>query len=402
MIASFTENLSDTDRTSPKIFTSYSFDTLGLFLESEITYRKQIPEVLTSDKELAIYLKNMNRLLLSRSLRIQLDKAEKSTTAWTGQFEPLVIIDQPRIVEDDGYQSGAISDKLVYCCETVRIFRRTDGTILTTMTPNPISVTARRHNSPHSSGVVEQIWEKIRYLDLVQPDVDWLFAYILTELIKLESLSKPEPLNEMVDEIGSRVQEMRSRRNFSVDSVEMVREYVDLIDTISQIEYIGEQKLRVLEKFGQEAGGSEPPPMPESKSPSSSLGIQSVAEMIEDAMEIVMEYNQQYNRYLIDLKSGLDVIFELATIEQNALALRADKNNRAILVFTIVTIIFLPLSFFTSYFGMNLQGVADTDKSERYFWAVCGTSTALIVGLTVLFGFKERVWARVGRVLGRG
>jgi hypothetical protein len=45
-----------------------------------------------------------------------------------------------------------------------------------------------------------------------------------------------------------------------------------------------------------------------------------------------------------------------------------------------VTTIFLPLSFFTSYFGMNLKGVRETDRSESYFWAVCGS-----IGLFILF-----------------
>lgn len=83
--------------------------------------------------------------------------------------------------------------------------------------------------------------------------------------------------------------------------------------------------------------------------------------------------------------------FQLKTIEQNELALIADSNNQAILVFTVVTVIFLPLSFFTSYFGVNLKGVADTEKDERYFWKVCGSTTASIVLLTLLFGFKNRL-----------
>ena len=44
---------------------------------------------------------------------------------------------------------------------------------------------------------------------------------------------------------------------------------------------------------------------------------------------------------------------------------------------------------------MNLEGIASTDKTERYLWAVCGTSTAIIVGLTVLYVFKEHVSIRV-------
>lgn len=39
------------------------------------------------------------------------------------------------------------------------------------------------------------------------------------------------------------------------------------------------------------------------------------------------------------------------TTLQVALARKAERQNKAILIFTIVTVVFLPLSFFTSYFG---------------------------------------------------
>lgn len=40
---------------------------------------------------------------------------------------------------------------------------------------------------------------------------------------------------------------------------------------------------------------------------------------------------------------------------------------------------------------MNVRGIVDTDKTERYFWAVCGSTTILIVSATIIFGFKERL-----------
>lgn len=66
----------------------------------------------------------------------------------------------------------------------------------------------------------------------------------------------------------------------------------------------------------------------------------------------------------------------------------ADSQNKAILLFTGVTVVFLPLSFFTSYFGMNLQGIVDTSKSEIYFWKVCGTVGFLIVLFITLYIFR--------------
>ena len=57
----------------------------------------------------------------------------------------------------------------------------------------------------------------------------------------------------------------------------------------------------------------------------------------------------------------------------------------------MVTVVFLPLSFFTSYFGMNLKGIGDTSKHEEYFWRVCGSSTLGIVILVMIFGFRKRL-----------
>ena len=61
------------------------------------------------------------------------------------------------------------------------------------------------------------------------------------------------------------------------------------------------------------------------------------------------------------------------------------------MVFTIVTVIFLPLSFFTSYYGMNLKDIVNTTNGQGYFWKVCGTATLAIVLLTALGAFRHHL-----------
>ena len=73
------------------------------------------------------------------------------------------------------------------------------------------------------------------------------------------------------------------------------------------------------------------------------------------------------------------------------MAIVADIQNKAILVFTGVTIVFLPLSFFTGYYGMNLKGVINTDKTELYFWKVCGSTAFAIVLIVSLYAFRHGV-----------
>jgi Mg2+ and Co2+ transporter CorA len=82
---------------------------------------------------------------------------------------------------------------------------------------------------------------------------------------------------------------------------------------------------------------------------------------------------------------------QIRTIEQNELAIIRDVQERAIRLVTGVTIIFLPLSFCTSYFGMNLQGIVGTSRSEGYFWYVCGTTALGIIVVVILYALRHRI-----------
>ena len=84
-------------------------------------------------------------------------------------------------------------------------------------------------------------------------------------------------------------------------------------------------------------------------------------------------------------------LFQLRSIEQNELAIVAESQNKAILVFTGVTIIFLPLSFLSSYFGMNIQGVVRTEHDQVYFWKLCGSVAAIVIALTITWAFRQRI-----------
>ena len=88
----------------------------------------------------------------------------------------------------------------------------------------------------------------------------------------------------------------------------------------------------------------------------------------------------------------LPQLFQLRTIEQNEQAIIAGSNNKAILVFTVVTIIFLPLSFFTSYFGMNIENTSAFLRDQGRFWAICGPITFVVVAFTLIYGFQDRLY----------
>ena len=71
----------------------------------------------------------------------------------------------------------------------------------------------------------------------------------------------------------------------------------------------------------------------------------------------------------------------------------ADDNSRAIFIFTFITILFLPLSFISSYFGMNVVGINQTASTTSHFWAIGAPLTGGILVICMIFVFKgEDVW----------
>lgn len=66
-------------------------------------------------------------------------------------------------------------------------------------------------------------------------------------------------------------------------------------------------------------------------------------------------------------------------------------QNESMKQLTVVTIIFLPMSFLTGYFGMNLHTFNSLDNDEGYFWSI-----ALPVAVGVLIVLMRNVLWRWG------
>jgi hypothetical protein len=64
-----------------------------------------------------------------------------------------------------------------------------------------------------------------------------------------------------------------------------------------------------------------------------------------------------------------------------------EGHSKAILVFTLVTIVFLPLSFVASLFGMNTADMRNLQNTQSLFWAVALPLTAIIGGLSLLVAY---------------
>ncbi|KAK4043881.1 hypothetical protein C8A01DRAFT_12591, partial [Parachaetomium inaequale] len=86
-----------------------------------------------------------------------------------------------------------------------------------------------------------------------------------------------------------------------------------------------------------------------------------------------------------EVKLMCDMVANLVEANSNKINHTKDRQERAIYAFTIVTVIFLPLSAVASIFGMNSSDVRDMDLGQWAYWATAVPVTVLVMFLGLLF-----------------
>ncbi|KAJ6031654.1 hypothetical protein N7540_002386 [Penicillium herquei] len=67
-----------------------------------------------------------------------------------------------------------------------------------------------------------------------------------------------------------------------------------------------------------------------------------------------------------------------------------EDHGKATLIFTIVATIFLPLSFVSSYLGMNTADIRNMDAKQILFWEVATPFTVVVVSVVLLVAYNAR------------
>lgn len=105
---------------------------------------------------------------------------------------------------------------------------------------------------------------------------------------------------------------------------------------------------------------------------------------LSDPAAQLLENLQREYADLVDLRENSNALIN-RTIQ--LVNIRLEDHGKAILVFTIVTIIFLPLSFISSFFGMNFSDIRDMEATQQLFWIVAGSLTVGTVAFSTFLAF---------------
>ncbi|KAF2639274.1 hypothetical protein P280DRAFT_57283 [Massarina eburnea CBS 473.64] len=100
---------------------------------------------------------------------------------------------------------------------------------------------------------------------------------------------------------------------------------------------------------------------------------------------IQLQNTHAVHLHLSDINSRLK---DVSNHVSRMLKVQQENNGNTIIVFTIVTIIFLPLSWATSYLGMNTSDIRDLQQGQWLFWLIAVPVTTAVIGVAVLVVLK--------------
>ncbi|KAJ5127115.1 Mg2+ transporter protein CorA-like/Zinc transport protein ZntB [Penicillium atrosanguineum] len=103
----------------------------------------------------------------------------------------------------------------------------------------------------------------------------------------------------------------------------------------------------------------------------------------QSSQQISLQSIHQSRKMIKQMKRDLDELEDMAgktsMLLRSMIEVRKESNSSAITIFTIVTVVFLPLSFITSYLGMNSVDIRNGTFHQSLFWAIALPSAACLI-----------------------
>jgi Mg2+ and Co2+ transporter CorA len=157
--------------------------------------------------------------------------------------------------------------------------------------------------------------------------------------------------------------------------------YVITIEITTMRNFITPIGNLVVNLEGNRLGRTSTRPLENPQTPSSAVKISPLTQIylrdVEDHCVIIL---QTLDQIYASAKGMIDLIFHTISATQ----------NESMKQLTAATIMFLPLTFITGYFGMNLTDFPSLQNSESFFWYI---ATPIAAGTALLLAHgRMRGW----------
>ncbi|KAF7557448.1 hypothetical protein G7Z17_g651 [Cylindrodendrum hubeiense] len=209
------------------------------------------------------------------------------------------------------------------------------------------------------------------------------------------------------------LQQIKQRRRDEWDTrraVDLVNDLVNLNDELHSWRTHVDDQLHFLSWLRKDSITLEKHYETDGSTDETRAEVEGPVARVDRAIKVIQKRRDEFENIFLESNRVLEALFRLRTIQQNELATSADRTNKTIVMFTIVSLIFMPLTFLTSYFAILplLEGESTNETSVQSstghqvatFWSIGAPLTVGIACFAVAAAFRRNILFFLSILLG--
>uniref|UniRef100_A0A093V039 Ankyrin repeat domain-containing protein 50 n=1 Tax=Talaromyces marneffei PM1 TaxID=1077442 RepID=A0A093V039_TALMA len=238
--------------------------------------------------------------------------------------------------------------------------------------------------------------EKLRFSDFFEASIGNVTFEESKMFIDFTELSSRLAKDDQNISTSDELKEDRKKLYDISQETNLVKEIKDIRDELHILSTVLEDQETVLDDMHENIRAMKAAKIErgETKKSETTLSYHSLPERVRMHQKVVHGLEKQAEKTYVALKDLLDLKQKQANVSeartQGKQAAETARQGQTLMLFTIITVFFLPLSFMSSFFALNVdEFVRNSDGTFglRYVAGIMFSVTVIVVAISLFFGF---------------
>ncbi|KAL8766626.1 MAG: hypothetical protein Q9209_006643 [Squamulea sp. 1 TL-2023] len=197
--------------------------------------------------------------------------------------------------------------------------------------------------------------------------VEWLLVHLMTEIgatphFDRQGCNAPT-LEGAYQEIRRRQYEHFDRKNPN-EPAELIKDMLICEEELRRITVMSKRREQAFELLGIDVNGLELEDLDQNKQPEHENEI-TATEKVQTALQRANRQTEAFELLLGDICMTLKSVYDLRSIQQRQGGIITEGQHRALVLITLVQLVFIPFTTLYSYWGMNLTDIRQSSWAQH-------------------------------------
>ncbi|KAI4282024.1 MAG: hypothetical protein L6R38_003244 [Xanthoria sp. 2 TBL-2021] len=212
-----------------------------------------------------------------------------------------------------------------------------------------------------------------------RPSVEWLLVHLITEIgatphIDRQGCNAPTiegAYQEVIQQFKRRQYEHFDRKSPN-EPAELIKDMLTCEEELRRITIMSQRREQAFKQLGMDVIDLEREDLEQGNRPEHENEL-SASEKVQTALQRATRQTQAFELLLDDIRMTLKSVYDLRSIQQRQGGIITEGQNRALVLITLVQLVFIPFTTLCGYWGMNLEDIRLSSWVQHDFWRVCAS-----------------------------